>query len=283
MVRRAIRLAAALVAMLALSHNVSAQASSHERVGVDSRDIAQLSTGASLDLSSTTQNGAQAIELDPAASLDIMYRNAYSFSASMPLYSWLAIDRDSAQRYAYASGDPFVALGYTRHVSDWRLGASLSYSHPLGVWNAYQAAEIGIASSSGYPTLGLALTATRYLDPVIASLTLKAQTGLARSERFGWSSRPLVATLAGSLTEALNANAALSLGADGVFYAPTLVNGSPSSTGSSFSMSGNASFILSFGDDSMRASVSKPLVDYSASASLSLSYNHAFRIKEKSK
>jgi hypothetical protein len=283
MVKRAWGPIVATLCLILLSHNVWAQASDHERVGVERKDILEVTPGLSVDLASTQANTAQALGLYPTLSLDTLYRRSLSLSVAMPLYSWFALDRDSAQRYAYATGDPYASLGYSGRVGDWRLGAGVSYQHPLGIWNTYEVKEVGISSSSGYPTLGLRLSAIRYLDPIVASVALKAQTGLARSERYGWSSRPLVLTVDTSAMDALSSKAALSLGLENVYALPRLENGIPSSSGSSYSLSGSLSLVLSDGDNSLYIGASKPLTDYSSSATLMVRYSYTFRIKETAK
>jgi hypothetical protein len=274
-------LAALLAAAICLGGY--AQTSSHERIGVEIPEIAEITTGLAFNIRPLVTNGTRASELDPILNVDILIWNSFMVSLSLPAYGWLSLDELSPRRYAYAAGDPSVIAGYTFRIGDWRLGAGASYSYPLGIWNQYQVGEMGISSGTGYSTPGLYFSASRYLDPIVAGFAIKAQTGLARKELSGWSSRPLLLTLDSSATQAINANTALSLDVINSLEMPTRVNGSSSNAGFGYGLAGSASFIFIIDDNSLRVGISKDFADIGGSAFLNLGYAYIFRMREASR
>ena len=197
----------------------------------------------------------------------------------MPATSWLATEDASRPGYTAAFGDPSLAIGYSLRAGDWRLGCSASYQYPLGIWSYYEIAERHIASGSGYPTLGLDFSATRYLDPLVAGMRFTARTGLERRGQFGKSSRPLLLNLGFSAVEALNEVVSLSVSLSSEVDSPRLVDGHMENGGWQYSMSSSA-FLVFLGETfSFRIGLAKTLSDISALPRLEASASYSFRIK----
>ncbi|MDP3179669.1 MAG: hypothetical protein Q8M76_17305 [Spirochaetaceae bacterium] len=279
MVKSSTRFAVAVLWLISGSYMLVAQASGHERVGVEGDLTWELAVGLELGIAASGDYSSK-LSLDPCLTFDAAYRRSLAFSLSLPASSWFALDRDSAQRSAWALGDPIATIGYSARFGGWRLGASASYKQPIGISDASQAAELGIATSDGYPTIAIGASATGYLDPIVAGISLKTSTGLPKKVASGWSHKPLSLSLSGVATQALNAGAAISLGIRNDFTLPIYENGVPSSAGSSYTLSSSADFIVSRGDSSIRVGVSMPLSRQSA-ASLGLGYTYTYEIKEK--
>jgi hypothetical protein len=257
-----------------------AQVSSHERTGVERTDPIELSTGFELDISRSDSGEAEGLLLDGDASLELLYARSWHFSTDIPGSALLSLGLQPRARLINAIGDPQLGFGYTWRAGDWRLGGELSYSYPLGVYDDYEAAMKGIYSGSGYHRPGLAFSATRYLDPLVIGLRLKAAVGLARAEYTGSSWKPLLSSLRLSLVEALNAKAAIEADLDQSLNSPTVRNGIPAATGWKYAFVGSAFFILSGDALSFRVGLSKSLSDPAAPASLILSTNYNFRAKK---
>jgi hypothetical protein len=179
-----------------------------------------------------------------------------------------------------ALGDPSIEASYTFRRSDWRLGAVLSYTHPLGIWDTYESAEKQLASGTGYPRLGASFTFLRYLDPLIAGVKLSVETCLARTERFGAATKPLILSTSLFATEALNAVAALSAGLIPKLAWPRCLDGMPGGSGMTWSLSGSVSLLFSEGSRTLRFGVSKLLSDYSAPVALDMGCSYIITKKE---
>ena len=263
-----------------LTMHAGAQVSSHQRLGVESKDIADVNVGVDLSLSPAFNGGYQGLELDPTATLDIVVQRSFSLSLSLPVSGWL--DLDGRGPAVAALGDPGVALGYSLRAGDWRLGVSGSYQHPLGIWNYYEVEERHIASSSGFRILGLDLSATRYLDPLIAGVRLSARSDLERRGQFATSSRPLRIILGLSATEALNEIVALSVSLSNEADSPWLVNGQPQFGGWGYSLSGSAGLVFSSDIFSFRIGISKTLSESGSLPRFEASASYTFKIKGRS-
>jgi len=269
------------LALAAMSYSgIAAQESSHQRLSVEGRESLEVTVGTSCALTKTSDSSGSGLALDPSLSLDLLAWRRLGLSIDLPFAAWVDTRREALPRAVGALGDPSVAATYTFRLADWRLGSELSYSHPLGVWEEHESATKLIASGSGYPTLGAAISAIRYLDPLVAGLRIEAETCLPRSERWGSSMIPLALKLNLFATEALNDIAALSAGLSQRLAWPRLYEGIPEESGLSYSMSGNVGLIFSSRSDSLRVALSRPLSSASAPASLELGYSHTFRNKE---
>ena len=258
----------------------SAQTASHQRVGVAARESLEFTVGATLGISASDDAGGAGMELDPSISLDALFMQRFGFSVEVPAVARLALGRDALPGATAAMGDPSIAATYSLRVSDWRLGAELAYSHPLGIWDSRESAEKRITSGMGYPRLGATLTALRYLDPLIAGMRLGAETWLSRQERFGTSTKPLILCLGFFATEALNTAAAVSAGLTQKLAWPRRLDGKPGSAGPAWSLSGSISIVLSEGDRSFRFGVSKLLSDFTAPIALDIGFFHSIKKRE---
>ena len=268
---------AAILFALCSAEFLSAQVSGHERTGVERTDPIELSAGFELDISRSDSGEAEGLLLDGDASLELLYARSWHFSADIPGSALLSLGLQPRPRLIDAIGDPQLGLGYTWRAGDWRLGGELFYVYPLGVYDDYEAeTRGGIYSGSGYHRPGLAFSATRYLDPLVIGVRLKAAIGLGRLEYTGSSWKPLLSSLRLSLVEALNAKAAIEADLDPGLNSPTIRNGIPAAAGWMYSFVGSAFFVLSGEALSFRAGLSKSLSDPAAPASLILSTSYSF-------
>jgi len=257
-----------------------AQTTAHQRVGVEAKDSFEATIGTSVEIFRFDTTKTNAVEIDPAISLDLFFRRRFGLSFEVPALVWIAMGREAVPRSVGAVGDPEVAASYTFRISDWRLSAALSYSHPFGIWNSYEATERQIASGSGYSKLGALFSAVRYLDPIVAGMSLSGETCFARPERAGTSTKPLILTANFFATEALNDVVALSASLSPKLSWPRYLNGIPDESGIVYSLTASASLVFSEKDHSLRIGVSKLLSDYSAPVAFDLGFSTTFRKKE---
>jgi hypothetical protein len=150
----------------------------------------------------------------------------------------------------------------------------------LGIWNDYEAKERKIASGSGYRKLGAALSAVRYMDPMVAGFAVNAESFFDREEQSGSGSSPLVLTASIFVTEALNSIVALSGGLSQRMAWPPRVNGLPIGEGFSHSLSGKLSIIFSEGRDMTSFGLSKLLSEASTPVIFTLGYSRRLSGKE---
>ncbi len=239
-----------------------------------------MSIGTNLEIFRSDNAKTNAVEIDPTISLDLFFRRRFGLSFEVPALVWIATGREAVPRAVGALGDPEVTTSYTFRLSDWRLSAALSYTHPLGIWNYYEARERQIASGSGYPTLGASFSALRYLDPIVAGASLCGETCFARPERSGTSTRPLILTAKLFATEALNDVVALSASLSPKLTWPRYLNGVPDESGITYTLTGSASLVFSEKDHTVRIGVSKVVSDDSSPVTLDLGFSYTFRKKE---
>jgi len=266
--------------MIAISGSAFAQTTAHQRLGVAGKDSLDVTVGTAFEIIRSDTSESAGVEIDPSISLDLLFRQRFGLSFELPGVVWFTIGRDAVPRTVGAIGDPTVAATYTFRLSDWRLGAELSYAHPLGIWNAYEASEKGIASGSGYPKFGASFSAIRYLDPIVAGIGLRADTCLARTELSGSSTKPLILTANLFATEALNDIVALSAGLTNKLSWPRYLNGVPDESGMTYSLSGNVSLIFNERNRTLRIGISKLLSDYTSPVAFDLGFSYTFKKKE---
>jgi len=108
-----------------------AQTTAHQRVGVEAKDSFEATIGTSVEIFRFDTTKTNAVEIDPAISLDLFFRRRFGLSFEVPALVWIAMGREAVPRSVGAVGDPEVAASYTFRISDWRLSAALSYSYPL--------------------------------------------------------------------------------------------------------------------------------------------------------
>jgi hypothetical protein len=177
---------AAILFALCSAEFLSAQVSGHERTGVERTDPIELSAGFELDISRSDSGEAEGLLLDGDASLELLYARSWHFATDIPGSALLSLGLQPRPRLIDAIGDPQLGFGYTWRARDWRLGGELCYAYPLGVYDDYEAEAKGIYSGSGYHRPGLAFSATRYLDPLVIGLRLKAAVGNGIPAAAGW-------------------------------------------------------------------------------------------------
>lgn len=255
-------MAAALIFLCA--GGLRAQTAGHQRTGVEGDENWVFAAGISIGAAEADYGGGPAIEIDPSFSLEILYKQRFGLSIEVPAVLWLALNREASPRAAAAMGDPSVAAAYTFRLEDWRLGAELSYTYPLGVWDSCEARERRIVSGSGYRKLGAAFSAVRYLDPLVAGVEIGADTCLNRKEHFGTGAKPLILTASLFATEALNDVAALSAGLSQRLSWPGRGENSPYEAGPGYSLSGRISLVFDEHEKTLRLEVSKLLSDFAS-------------------
>ena len=272
---------ATVVLLSAITAPVRAQTAAHQRVGVETKDSFEVTIGTSLEISRSDTTKTKGVEIDPTISIDLLFGRRFGLSFDVPGVVWIATGREAVPRAAGALGDPEVMASYTFRLADWRLSAGLAYAHPLGIWNYYEAMEKQIVSGSGYPKLGLSLSAIRYLDPLVAGVSLRADTCFARTERSGdTSTKPLILTANAFATEALNDVVALSVGLSPKLSWPRYLNGVPDESGITYSLTGSAFFVFSERNRTLRVGVSKFLSDYTSPVAFDFGFAYTFRKKE---
>jgi len=257
----------------------SAQTTEHQRTGVQGHENWRFMAGISVDLIDVggMEGGEEgSLEIDPSVSFEVLYKQRLALSVELPIIARLALgnhDSSSSPVSAVALGDPSIAISFAFRASDWRLGAELSYTHPSGIWNDYEARERRIASGSGYRKLGAAISALRYMDPLVAGLVLSVERSFDRKEYHGSGSRPCVLAASLFATEALNAVVAISGGFSQRLAWPRQLNGLAVDDGLSFSLSGKLSILFSEGGGTTSFALSRLLSEFSSPIVLTIGYS----------
>ena len=258
--------------LLIIGLHPEAQTTEHQRTGVESDENWLLMVGMSIDMIDVDS----ALEIDTSFTFEALYRQRFGLSIDLPMAARLALDSSdsiASSGSAAALGDPSLSFSCTFRASDWRLGTELSYTHPSGIWNYYEARERKIASGSGYRKLGAAFSAVRYMDPLVAGFAMNAESLFDRKEQYGSGSSPLVLTASIFATEALNSIVAISGGLSQRMAWPPRVNGLPVAEGLSHSLSGKLSIIFSEGRDMMSIGLSKLLSEAASPVIFTLGYS----------
>gem|GEM_PF-606701 len=272
------RIAVACVLLL-IALRVGAQAATHQRIGVEGTAPLMLVAGISVETVGIENKGGTALEIDQSFIFEALYGQRFGLSVEVPIALKLALGRSISPRIAAAAGDPGFSLSYTFRVDDWRLGVELSYSHPLGIWNSYEADEMNIMSGSGYRKIGVSCSSVRYMDPLIAGVAISADSYFDRKERCGSGCRPLVLTASLYATEALNNIVALTGGLSQRLAWPLRSDESPAETGLSYSLSGRMSIVFTEGRRTTSLGISKLLS--AASSPIVFAVGFMFRLSTK--
>ena len=263
-----------------------AQTAEHQRTGVESTDSWLFIAGMSIDLIDAIEpdsGEAAALEIDPSFTLEALYNQRFGLSVELPIIARLALgssDSPVSPGSVAVFGDPSMALSCTFRINDWRLGAELSYTHPSGIWNDYEARERKIASGSGYRKLGATLSAVRYMDPLVAGFAISAESLFDRKEKYGSIMKPLVLTASIFATEALNNIVAISSGLSERLAWPRCDNGLPGGEGFSHSLSGKLSIIFSEGAKTLSFGLSKLLSEVASPVVFTIGYSLMLSGKE---
>lgn len=255
-----------------------AQANSHERLGVEKPNPWEMTLESGLTLYPIETELGQGLEAEASLSGTMLFRGRFSLTADLPLS--LRAPLSGADLPSVAIGDPRLGAGYLVRRGAWRFSCELSYTYPAGIWESYEAEERRIVSGSGFHLLRGAISAIRYLDPLVAGLKLTGETGFGRKEQFGTGSRPFSLFADLFATEALNGAAAFSIGLSQRWRWPRRVDGRPTDTGVRYSASLGLSFVFSAGDRSLRIGLSRSLDEEASPASLDLGCSWTYRKKE---
>ena len=250
--------------LILIACRAEAQAANHQRIGVEGADPLILMAGISVETIGIGSDGGTALEIDPSFTFEALYRQRLGLAVEVPIALKLALDRNTSPRIAAAIGDPSLSVSYTFRLDDWRLGAEFSYSHPLGIWNSYEADGKSIASGSGYRKIGVSCSSVRYMDPLIAGIAISADSYFGRKELHGSGYRPLVLTASLFAMEALNNVVALSGGLSQRLAWPRRSDESPAETSLSYSLSGKLSLVFTEGRETMSFGISRLLSEASS-------------------
>lgn len=264
----------------------SAQTTEHQRTGVQGDEYWQFMAGISVDLidAGGIESGEEgAIEIDPSLNFEVLFKQRLALSVELPMVARLDLGSRASLPSpvsTVALGDPSLALSCTFRASDWRLGADLSYTHPMGIWNDYEARERNLASGSGYRKLGATLSAVRYMDPLVAGLAVNAESSFDRKEFYGSGSRPCVLTASIFATEALNAVVAISGGLSQRLAWPRRLNGLAVDEALSLSLSGKLSILFSEGAGTTSFALSRLLSEFASPVVFTMGYSLMLNGKE---
>jgi len=281
---------AALAAFcIALAFPCSADTSDHQRVGVERKNPLIISPGFAVTLhdngepDAATLSGADlksasetALTVNETFSVDITWRKVWNLFASMPCMQTPSLSVEKAGAAYAAWGDPDIGAGRSFRFRDWKIDASMRWTFPLGIWNAYETEAKGIRSGAGYHRLSLASSFTRFMDPVALVVGVEADTTLARNERFGVSREPLSVALPAAITWAANSRLALQARLVPGFSLPAELNGVPVSPVIGRRLYGSLSATISGEKNSAGVQAGCDLLDAQSTPSLTLYYSRTF-------
>lgn len=218
----------------------SADTSEPQRVGVERKDPLIISPGIAVSVHDSgepddaTRSGADlrsaaesALTVNETFSIDITYRNVWNLFASIPCTQIPSLNFEKAGAAYTAWGDPDMGAGRSFRFRDWKIEASMRWTFPFGIWNAYEAEAKSIRSGSGYHRLNLPSSFTRFMDPVALVIGVEAETTIPRKERFGTSREPLAVALPAAITWAANSRLALQTRLVPGFSLPPELNDAP--------------------------------------------------------
>ena len=271
----------ALIFALSAANRLPAETSAHERLGVERDAALELDAGLAFELYPSLLDEREALGLDARLSLELLAARSFGIAFELPATASLAMETAASRRCGAAQGDPRLAASYSTRRGANRYTAELSYRHPLGLFRDEEVAERGIATGTGYPTIGLALSLARFMDPLVLSLSFRTRTGLSREENYGSSCRPLDLGLDAGFTEALNDRAALSFGIAAGAAAPRLSKGAPDAPAWIYDLAATASLALYSGDTRLSIGASRSLTDPYSGGSLTVAIGRIFDLRRK--
>lgn len=270
-----------LILLFFVSNSSFSQNATYQRLGREQQDDLDLTLGFGLSVSRSDSDYSTGIKCNPLLTVDLLYQKHFGFSFEFPYVAWISLKHNAIPAAIGSVGDPRFAVSYSLRLADWRLGTDLFYSHPLGIWNIYEAQEKKIVTGVGYPRLGSSISAIRYLDPIIAGVRISEETCFARSEQIGKVTKPLILTFDLFTAEALNDVVAFSINISNKLSWPRYVNGSPSEADLVYSLFGNLSLIFSEASHGIKIGVSKLLSDDKSPATFDFSISFTLHKKEK--
>jgi hypothetical protein len=251
--------------------------SEHQRLGVEKQKVHSLTVSADLSFSSSGLYGYEIFSLNSSLGLQYMYDNRLYAAGCMPFSVTAEADAESVRPVRAAPGDPSLSAGYIFRIGDVRLRMEANYSFPLGIWNPYQASEVGIVSGSGFHRTGAAVSVSRILDPVVLNGTLGCGIGLPREERFGWTMDPGSLFLSLSITEVLNDRTGYRIGVTNRLGIPWIRNGLWDKDGPSYSLSLSFSVFYQEEHLSVETGIDKDMSRFSESPAVNAGLSYEFR------
>lgn len=270
---------------ISLATPCRADTSEHQRVGLERKDPLIISPGIAITVhdggepNTALLSGADfrsaaetALTMNETFSIDVNYRNKWNFFASMPFRQTPSLDIAKAGSTYAAWGDPDIGAGQSFRFRDWKIEASMRWTFPLGIWNAYEAEAKHIRSGSGYHRITAACSLTRFMDPVALVLSIESDTTLMRKERFGSSREPLSVSLPAAITWATNSRLALQARLAPGFSLPAELNSVPVSPVIGRTMHGSLSATISGEKNSAGVQTGKDLLDAVSTPSLTFYY-----------
>ena len=270
-----------LVLVTLLGFPLLAQTSEHQRVGVERKAHIILSPSFSLTVFDSSNEENTAITMIETAAIELTINNTWIVSASIPFNEIINMKMTEALKIPAAFGDPCFGLGRNFRFGDWKSSVDASWSIPLGIWNAHEAAEKHIQTGTGYHQFSSSFSGTRFIDPVALTIGGEVITTAPRKERFGYSREPLELSLPASLTYAANSKLAFSAALTPSLTWPTELEGKPVSTAIEKSLYGNISVTLSGEKNAYGIQLAKDLSNSQILPSLTIYYARTIPLKEK--
>jgi hypothetical protein len=267
------RLLALGLALLLCEGGIGAEESSHERTG--QRKVADFELALDADATLRILSAEKGLNLGCNLGLECSWASTFSIALGLPLALRATGLYSAACRWGLMPGELGLDLGCSWKVGDWRLMAGLACGLPLARRDAAMDKAFGEPPGSGYATLGLALSGSRYLDPLVLGIGLKAESSLPRAELRGRSSIPLSLALVLSATEVLNERLYVTIHASPCLTSPRILAGAWEGRAWRYAFSAGCYLRLMFGDAGLRLG----FADFSAPAPC-LGFSRAFRSKQ---
>lgn len=154
-----------------------AQASGHQRIGVERSADWELAFELSGGMNAAELDAVDLFFFDSAASVDLTVAQRWLASINLPFFARSAIGDGVGQASAAGLGDLGLSLGWTRRFADARITASLNLTAPSGYWSEHPDEEERLISGSGRWFLDGQLSASSILDPVVLSAAFAYEIG----------------------------------------------------------------------------------------------------------
>ncbi len=255
-----------------------AQSSGHERVGVDPLRSFELTVSTGLDTVAVMTSRGKGLNIATSLSADLLIAGTWNFCATLPATILAVSGSTNAFPVIAAPGDPELSAGCTSRIGAWRLGADLSWSHPLGVSDTARSEGIDFRSGSGAETLSVLARANRFLDPLSIGASILVTDELPHRSGIGEKSGSLRLKMTLSVMEALNRNAMLGLSVSQSLSSGTDGGGGLDGNGLRYSATAIASLIVTDGHTSLRAGGAINLANPSSQGSVQLTVSRTMKL-----
>ena len=257
--------------------SIGAQTSGHQRIGVERKTDWEFGFELGNGMTYEVYDSSDYFTVDSYASIDMVIVKSWTASFYAPLSANLVIGDDVWKAAMVGLGDIELSAGWTNRIADTRVSASLRTTVPTGEWNPYAAAEGVLTPGSGRWSVGMALSVSRIIDPVVLGAAFAWDVGLPRAERFSTTWRPGDMSFSLSVTEVLNDRVGYSLKALQSASLPELRNDGYSLDSFSYTASMSIELWYSDGDASARFGVSKSVTSSDAPARLYVALLYTLR------